>query len=92
MAIPQNAPLPGGASPNYPSAATLRQLADANEATWMELGRLAEKMDDVERARIAYDLAIKNNHDSIPAKAAIALLYKDKLKSVDKVRCCQAWN
>lgn len=86
--MPPNAPPPGAASPNYPSAATLKQLSDANVATWMDLGRLAESMDDNERAKIAYEMAIKNNHDSIPAKKAIALLYKDKLKILDKVCPC----
>jgi hypothetical protein len=85
--MPPNAPPPGTASPNYPSAATLKQLSDANVATWMDLGRLAESMDDNERAKVAYEMAIKNNHDSIPAKKAIALLYKDKLKVLDKVHC-----
>lgn len=82
--MPPNAP-PGGASPNYPSATTLKQLSDANVATWLDIGRLAEGVEDFERAKVAYEMAIKNNHDSIPAKKAIALLYKDKLKSLDKV-------
>jgi hypothetical protein len=82
--MPPNVP-PGAASPNYPSAATLKQLSDANVATWLDIGRLAEGVEDYERAKTAYEMAIKNNHDSIPAKKAIALLYKDKLKSLDKV-------
>jgi hypothetical protein len=83
--MPPNAPPPGAASPNYPSQATLKQLSDANVATWMDLGRLAESMEDNERAKVAYEMAIKNDHNSIPAKKAIALLYKDKLKVLDKV-------
>jgi tetratricopeptide (TPR) repeat protein len=82
--MPPSVP-PGGASPSYPSAATLKQLSDANVATWLDIGRLAEGVEDYERAKTAYEMAIKNNHDSIPAKKAIALLYKDKLKSLDKV-------
>jgi len=42
-------------------------------------------MNDIDRAKLAYEMAIKNNHDSIPAKKALALLYKDKLKNIDKV-------
>jgi tetratricopeptide (TPR) repeat protein len=91
MSIPQSAPPPGAASPNYPSPATLKQLVDANEATWMDLGRLAEKMDDNERARAAYEAALKNNHDSIPAKKAIAILYKDKFKNTEKVHAEKFW-
>ena len=82
--MPPNVP-PGGASPNYPSVATLKQLSDVNVSTWLDIGRLAEGVEDYERAKTAYEMAIKNNHDSIPAKKAIALLYKDKLKSLDKV-------
>jgi hypothetical protein len=85
--MPPNAP-PGGASPSYPSPATLKQLSDANVATWLDIGRLAEGVEDYDRAKTAYEMAIKNNHDSIPAKKAIALLYKDKLKSLDKVCPC----
>jgi hypothetical protein len=83
--IPPNAPPQGGASPNYPSASTMKQLSDANVAVWMDIGRIAESMDDIDRAKAAYEMAIKHNHDSIPAKKAIALLYKDKLKQYDKV-------
>ena len=83
--IPPNAPQ-GGASPNYPSASTMKQLSDANVAVWMDIGRIAESMDDFDRAKVAYEMAIKHNHDSIPAKKAIAMLYKDKLKQYDKVR------
>lgn len=84
--IPPGAPPPGGASPNYPSASTMKQLSDANVAVWMDIGRIAESVDDIDRAKVAYEMAIKHNHDSIPAKKAIALLYKDKLKQYDKVR------
>jgi hypothetical protein len=82
--IPPNAP-PGGASPNYPTASTMKSLSDANVSLWMDIGRVAESFDDVDRAKNAYEMAIKNNHDSIPAKKAIALLYKDKYKQYDKV-------
>jgi len=78
--------LPPPASPNQPSPATMKQLADMNTATWVDVGRLAENMNDIERAKLAYEMAIKNNHDSIPAKKALALLYKDKLKNLEKVR------
>ena len=84
--IPPNGPPQGGASPNYPSASTMKQLNDANVAVWMDIGRIAESMDDIDRAKAAYEMAIKHNHDSIPAKKAIAMLYKDKLKQYDKVR------
>jgi tetratricopeptide (TPR) repeat protein len=80
----QSGPPPAG-SPNYPSAATLRQLADTNEATWLDLGRLAESMGDWKRAKEAYEGAIKNNPESLPAKKALALLFKDKLKDIDGV-------
>ena len=62
-----------------------KQLTDANEDVWLNIGRLQETMDDVERARAAYESAIKNNPDSIRAKKALALLYKDKLKEYGKV-------
>jgi len=80
----QNIPPPAG-SPNQPSPATMKQLADMNTATWIDIGRLAESMNDIDRAKLAYEMAIKNNHDSVPAKKALALLYKDKLKNLDKV-------
>jgi len=63
----------------------MKQLADANVAVWMDIGRIAESMDDFERAKTAYEMAIKHNHDNLPAKKALALLYKDKLRSNDKV-------
>ena len=84
--IPPSASTPGGASPNYLSASTMKQLSDANVAVWMDIGRIAESVDDIDRAKVAYEMAIKHNRDSIPAKKAIALLYKDKLKQYDKVR------
>jgi hypothetical protein len=65
----------------------MKQLADANVAVWMDIGRLAEAMDDIDRAKAAYETAIKNNHDYIPAKKALAILYKDKYKMFDRV-CC----
>ena len=89
--MPPNGP-PSGAAPNYPSAATLKQLSDANVSTWLDIGRLAEGVEDFERAKTAYEMAIKNNHDSILAKKAIALLYKDKLKSLDKVYPPVSWH
>lgn len=64
----------------------MKQLSDANVAVWMDIGRIAESMDEFERAKTAYEMAIKHNHDSILAKKALALLYKDKLKNNDKVR------
>ena len=63
----------------------MKNLSDANVNCWMDIGRIAESMDDIERAKNAYEMAIKHNHDSIPAKKAIALLYKDKFKQYDKV-------
>jgi tetratricopeptide (TPR) repeat protein len=92
MSISQNAPPPGAASPNYPSPTAMKQLVDANEATWMDIGRLAEKMEDYERARAAYEAALKNNHDSIPAKKAIAILHKDRFKSTEKVDIANTWH
>lgn len=83
--IPPNAPPPGGASPNYPTASTMKALSDANVGLWMDIGRVAESFDDIDRAKNAYEMAIKHNHDSIPAKKALALLYKDKYKQYDKV-------
>ena len=83
--IPPTAPPPGGASPNYPSPSTLKTLNDANVAVWMDIGRISESLDEVERAKMAYEMAIKHNHDCIPAKKALAMLYKDKLKQYDKV-------
>lgn len=83
--VPPNAPPPGAASPNYPSASTMKQLNEANFEFWMDVGRLSESMDDVDRAKTAYESAIKHKHDSISAKKAIAMLYKDKLKQYDKV-------
>lgn len=77
--------VPPPASPNQPPPATMKQLSDMNTATWIDIGRLAENMNDIDRAKLAYEMAIKNNHDSIPAKKALALLYKDKLKNIDKV-------
>ena len=88
--IPPNAPPPGGASPNYPTASTMKALSDANVALWMDIGRVAEFLDDIDRAKVAYEMAIKHNHDSIPAKKAIAMLYKDKFKQYDKV--CTIFN
>jgi|SRR5271156_1226226 len=77
---------PGGASPSYPSASTMgKQLADVNEEVWMNIGRLQETMDDPERAKAAYESALKNYPDSIRAKKALAMLYKDKLKDYNKV-------
>jgi len=84
--VPPNAPPPTAASPNYPSASTMKQLNDANFGFWMDVGRISESMEDVDRAKTAYEAAIKHNHDSISAKKAIAMLYKDKLKQYDKVR------
>jgi hypothetical protein len=81
--MPQNLPPP--ASPNQPAPATMKQLSDMNTATWVDIGRLAESMNDTDRAKLAYEMAIKNNHDSIAAKKALAVLYKDKLKNLDKV-------
>lgn len=63
----------------------MKQLNDANFGFWMDVGRFSETMDDVDRAKTAYEAAIKHNHDSIAAKKAIAMLYKDKLKQYDKV-------
>jgi hypothetical protein len=83
--IPPNAPPQGGASPNYPSPSTMKQLADANVAVWMDIGNVAESLEDIDRAKLAYEMAIKHNHDSIPAKKALAMLYKDKLKNFEKV-------
>jgi cytochrome c-type biogenesis protein CcmH/NrfG len=82
---PPHAP-PQTSSPSYPSANMMKQLADANVAVWMDIGRIAESMEDFERAKTAYEMAIKHNHDNLAAKKALALLYKDKLKSNDKVR------
>ena len=79
---------PAATSPGYPSAATMKQLADANVAVWMDIGRIAESIDDFERAKTAYEMAFKHNHDNLPAKKALALLYKDKLRNNDKV-CSQ---
>ena len=84
--VPPNPPPPTAASPNYPSASTMKQLNDANFGFWMDVGRISESMEDVDRAKTAYEAAIKHNHDSISAKKAIAMLYKDKLKQYDKVR------
>ena len=81
--VPPNAP-PRTASPNYPSASTMKQLSEANFGFWMDIGRISESMDDIERAKTAYEQAIKHNHDSVAAKKAIALLFKDKLKQYDK--------
>jgi len=79
-------PPPGGASPSYPSANAMgKQLMDANEDVWMNIGRMQESMDDTERAKTAYESALKNNPDSVRAKRALALLYKDKLKDYNKV-------
>ena len=39
---------------------------------------------DYERAQVAYEMAIKNNHENIHAKKAMALLYKDKFKDLSK--------
>lgn len=64
----------------------MKQLADTNVAVWMDIGRIAETMEDYERAKTAYEMAIKHNHDNLAAKKALALLFKDKLKSNDKVR------
>ena len=62
-------------------------------ACWMDVGRLAESMEDVDRAKTAYEMAIKHNHDFIPAKKALALLYKDKLKQYEKVQIFQiSWH
>jgi tetratricopeptide (TPR) repeat protein len=83
--IPPNAPPPAAGSPNYASAPTVKQLNEVNVSAWMDVGRLAENMDDVDRAKAAYEMAIKHNHDLASAKKALALLYKDKLKQYDKV-------
>jgi tetratricopeptide (TPR) repeat protein len=82
---PPHAP-PQTSSPSYPSANMMKQLADTNVAVWMDIGRIAETMEDYERAKTAYEMAIKHNHDNLAAKKALALLFKDKLKSNDKVR------
>ena len=63
----------------------MKQLNETNLGFWMDVGRISESMDDVDRAKTAYEQAIKHNHDSISAKKAIAILYKDKLKQYDKV-------
>ena len=63
----------------------MKQLSDANVAVWMDIGRIAESMDDFDRAKTAYEIAIKHNHDNLAAKKALGLLYKDKLRSNDKV-------
>jgi general transcriptional corepressor CYC8 len=62
------------------------KLVDLTSATWMDVGRLAEMMNETERARLAYESALKLHHDSIPARKALGILYKDKYKNMDKVQ------
>ena len=64
----------------------MKQLNELNVSVWMEIGRIAESMEDFERAKIAYETAVKHNHEAVAAKKALALLYKDKFKMYDKVR------
>src|SRR5438046_4070239 len=61
--IAPNVPPQGGASTNYPSASTMKQLNDANVTVWMDIGRNAENIDDFDRAKVAYEMAMKHNHD-----------------------------
>lgn len=50
----------------------LQRLASVNEETWLLIGRLAEQMNEQERALSSYECALRHNPYSIPAMTQIA--------------------
>jgi hypothetical protein len=85
---------PSGPPPPHPPPAgspgynTVKQITDANVAVYMDIARLAESIEDHDRAKSAYENVLKYNHDNLAAKKALGLLYKDKYKNNEKV-CIQ---
>ncbi|RKP01410.1 hypothetical protein CXG81DRAFT_12034, partial [Caulochytrium protostelioides] len=58
--------------------AVLQALSAKNEQTWIEVGTLAELMNDADHALSAYENALRHNPDSIPALTQIASLYRSR--------------
>lgn len=52
----------------------LQRLATINEETWLHLGRLAEQMNEYERALTSYEYVLRHNPYSIPAMTQIGTI------------------
>ncbi|KAJ3330134.1 hypothetical protein HDU76_006366 [Blyttiomyces sp. JEL0837] len=53
---------------------TAQKLSYLNEATWLQLGTIAESMNEPDRAMMAYESALRHNAFSIPVLTQIAAL------------------
>lgn len=56
----------------------LQKLSAVNESVWMQVGGVAEMMDDLDRAASAYESALRQNPYSIPAMTQIASILRTK--------------
>lgn len=52
----------------------LQRLSTMNEETWLQIGRLAEQMNEYERALTSYECVLRHNPYSVPAMTQIALI------------------
>ncbi|CAG8557301.1 15525_t:CDS:10 [Acaulospora colombiana] len=55
-----------------------QKLSQINEQTWLQMGSVAELMQDYDRAMAAYEAALRHNSYSIAALSSIAALYRGR--------------
>ncbi|ORY80925.1 hypothetical protein BCR37DRAFT_393569 [Protomyces lactucae-debilis] len=53
-----------------------QKLASVNEESWLQVGKVAEMMNELDRAVIAYESALRHNPYSIPAMNQIAAILR----------------
>lgn len=65
--------------PQQPARLSAAQaLAQANERTWLELGKVSENMGELDGATQAYERAMNFNRWSVPAMLAISCILRSK--------------
>ncbi|BFZ58184.1 glucose repression mediator protein [Savitreella phatthalungensis] len=58
------------------SQTPFQRLVSVNEETWLQVGKVAEMMNDLDRAMAAYESALRQNPYSIPAMSQIAAILR----------------
>jgi general transcriptional corepressor CYC8 len=56
----------------------IQRINQENESVWIQMGKLCEQMNDVDKALLAYEHVLKFNHFNIQALSQIASIYRSK--------------
>ncbi|BFZ64416.1 glucose repression mediator protein [Saitoella coloradoensis] len=75
---PQGPAQPQANAASQQNLTPLQKLASVNEQVWLQIGNVAELMNDLDRALTSYESALRQNPYSIPAMNHIATILREK--------------